>query len=183
MTKATLNTLKEYQYLNGTKIILKDSNLEVRVVLTGGKLMIKVGDALEPLKGMTEEGFLKFINSVKDGTGKTKVDKWWKFYTSRDKIILREGNLQHEFKHASDFGITGNLNKSNSDLFYNTLQSHVRNKSNIVYKAKYRGEKRLFYYDSVTVNVVFTDYNNILKGAWKFSQDQINYMKAGGNVN
>lgn len=34
-------------------------------------------------------------------------------------------NLQHEFKHASDFGITGNWNKSNAVEYQQAIESYV----------------------------------------------------------
>ncbi|MGB5969456.1 MAG: polymorphic toxin-type HINT domain-containing protein [Spirulinaceae cyanobacterium] len=37
------------------------------------------------------------------------------------------GKLQHSFKHAGDFGISGNWNKDNAALFQKALQDHIDN--------------------------------------------------------
>lgn len=41
---------------------------------------------------------------------------------------IPQSKLQYEFKHAWDFGVTGNWNKANGELFTNTIKNHI-NKS------------------------------------------------------
>jgi hypothetical protein len=39
--------------------------------------------------------------------------------------------LQHEWKHASDFGINGKWNRANGDLYEKAIQNHINTASKI----------------------------------------------------
>ncbi len=47
--------------------------------------------------------------------------------------------LQHEFKHAGDFGVKGNWNKATGEAYKNAIQNHI-NTATDIYKSTYRGQ-------------------------------------------
>ena len=99
-------------------------------------------------------------------------------------LTFDKDNLNHEYDgHAKQWGITGNRNNANLEIFKQTLQNHI-NSSNIqVINGTYRGQPAVFYYDPNTNLTVFTYPNGQLWGAWVFGGDQVNYLKTTGNVN
>ncbi|WZU00995.1 hypothetical protein MGH68_16180 [Erysipelothrix sp. D19-032] len=87
--------------------------------------------------------------------------------------------LQHEFKHAKDFGIEGNWNKANGDAFQNALNNHVKSADSIL-QSTYRGQDVHVYINSVTGNGTYFDLNGNFIGGWKFSLEQMNFHLTNG---
>ncbi|MFB8794878.1 MAG: colicin D domain-containing protein [Microcoleus sp.] len=90
--------------------------------------------------------------------------------------------LQHEYKHAPDFGITGNWNSTNRALFIKALEDHIQN-APVQIPGTYRGTIPVtHYYDPNTENWVAVDLNNDFVAAWKLSNAQRDNLLNGGNV-
>jgi pyocin large subunit-like protein len=88
--------------------------------------------------------------------------------------------LQHEWKHASDFGIEGNWNKANGDLYEKTIQNHI-NTAPEVYKSTYRQHQDVYVYLNKETGVgAYTDLSGNYIGGWKFSPEQIKYHTTNG---
>ena len=98
-------------------------------------------------------------------------------------LTFSKNNINHEYdKHAYQWGVTGNRNNANLEIFKQTLQKHM-NKPNVqVIKGTYRGDPAIFYYEPSTNMTVFTYPNGQFWGAWKFTVDQAEYLKTTGNV-
>ncbi len=81
--------------------------------------------------------------------------------------------LQHEYtQHAPDFGITGNWNKANRDLFIQDLENHIQN-APIQIEGIFRSTIPVtHYYDPNTQNWVAVDKNNNFVGSWRLSDAQ-----------
>ncbi len=78
------------------------------------------------------------------------------------------GKLQHEFKHASDFGIDGNWNSENGAAFDQALQDHIANAPEQI-PGTYRGITPVtHYYDPSTQLWAGVNENGGLEGAWRF---------------
>ncbi|MGN7457400.1 polymorphic toxin-type HINT domain-containing protein [Paenibacillus pasadenensis] len=89
--------------------------------------------------------------------------------------------LQHEWKHAKDFGINGNSNKAGWASYQQAIEKHIQGASN-VWKSKYRGNDVYVYYDKNTGLGAYTDLNGNYVGGWKFSDAQVEFHKNNGQV-
>ncbi|MBQ6230810.1 MAG: hypothetical protein IJJ74_06790 [Eubacterium sp.] len=87
--------------------------------------------------------------------------------------------LQHEFSHASDFGIEGNWNSAKGIEYQNAIQNNINNATDI-YISKYRGTDVYVYYNSNTGLGSYVDYLGNYVGGWKFSTNQLNYHITNG---
>lgn len=87
--------------------------------------------------------------------------------------------LQHEYKHAGDFGITGNWNNSKAVEYQQAIESHISSATDI-FISKYKGDDVYVYFNSRTQIGAYVDYRGSYVGGWKFSQNQINYHMNNG---
>ncbi|MDR0299316.1 MAG: hypothetical protein LBI13_04460, partial [Streptococcaceae bacterium] len=94
---------------------------------------------------------------------------------------ISQSKLQHEFKHADDFGIDGNWNKVNGQAFKEALQKQIENVTKPI-AGSYRGEQVTHYFDSITKTDVMVRPDGTLAGSWKLSQQQIENLLRNGNV-
>jgi len=84
------------------------------------------------------------------------------------KCRLKKIQLQKKFKHASDFGITGNYNNMNAEAFKKAIISHFLNKNTILIPGTYRGVPVNHYYNRTTkINVICKDKKFL--SCWKLS--------------
>lgn len=90
--------------------------------------------------------------------------------------------LQHEFKHASDYGITGNWNNANRSAFEQALRTQISSVQNPII-GTYRTEIQVVYfYDPLTgVDTMVDTSGNFVVG-WKLSPAQIQNLLRSGNV-
>lgn len=117
-----------------------------------------IGSALRPETNNTDSN----NNSNKTNNTTSKLPQT-KYETSK---------LQHEWKHASDFGIDGNWNKANASAYQNAIQNHINNASDI-FKSTYRGEQVYVYINQTSGLGAYVDmYGNYI-GGWKFTAEQI----------
>lgn len=89
--------------------------------------------------------------------------------------------LQKKFKHASDFGVTGNYSKENAKSFENALETHIHNPNTVVIRGTYRGDAVTHHYNPNTgINVIVDPQGNFVSG-WKLGQAQTqNLLSHGG---
>lgn len=89
--------------------------------------------------------------------------------------------LQAKFKHARAFGIEGNWNRANAQLFEQALRYHVYNNPNTVrIVGTYRGEAAIHYVDPTTRLHVMTYPNGSLWSARNLRPEQFqNVMQRG----
>jgi len=89
--------------------------------------------------------------------------------------------LQKKFEHAKDFGVLGNYNVANRDLFQRKLIEHM--KSTHACLGTYRGQEVYHYYNPETnLNVMVNRNNNKFISGWRLSPDQITNMEHNGNI-
>jgi hypothetical protein len=87
--------------------------------------------------------------------------------------------LQHEFKHAGDFGVTGNWNKATGEAYQKAIQNHIDTATD-VYRSTYRGQDVNVYINKSTGVGAYTDLSGNYIGGWKFSPDQMNFHLTNG---
>ena len=56
------------------------------------------------------------------------------------KVILDNKQLQKKFKHAGDFGVEGNYNKENLNLYKQKLENHLKHPGTELIEGVYRGD-------------------------------------------
>ena len=92
------------------------------------------------------------------------------------------GTLQHEWKHASDFGLSGNWNKANGELFQKTLENFIDNAPEKI-SGTFRGTVQVtHYYDRASRLWVAVDTAGNYIASWKLSGAQERNLLQNGNV-
>jgi len=97
-------------------------------------------------------------------------------------INFDQSKLQHEFKHAGDYGISGNWNSLNGELFKQSIFKQISSVS-IPIQGYYRGTIAvLHYYDPETGIDTMIDMNGNFIAGWKLSAEQAANLQINGNV-
>ena len=92
-----------------------------------------------------------------------------------------KNQLQKKFNHAKDFGVEGNFNPANRDLYQRKLIEHM--KYTHAYLSTYRGRDVYHYYNPRTnLNVMVDRNTNKFISGWRLSDEQIINMKNNGNI-
>jgi RHS repeat-associated protein len=97
-------------------------------------------------------------------------------------VNISAGQLQSKFKHAGDFGVSGNFNLANAAAFGEAIQKHVQSKGTVAIQGAYRSAKNLVTYhlDSATSRVVITDRGGNFVTAYKASVKQVEEIVTKG---
>ena len=97
--------------------------------------------------------------------------------------IFNPKNLQHEFSsHAAAFGIAGQWNKANADLFKQAIQDHITQAS-LILSGTFRSTRLVtHYYNPTTQLWAAVDLSNTFVAGWKLSLVQEAYLLATGNI-
>ncbi|HEV2474070.1 MAG TPA: colicin D domain-containing protein [Chthonomonadales bacterium] len=99
-------------------------------------------------------------------------------------IVVRigVGTLQHEFKHAAQFGIEGDWSKSTAELFQEAIEQHIAN-APVRIAGTFRGTIPVtHYFDAETGLWAAVDRNGFLRAAWKLSPKQVKFLLSVPNV-
>lgn len=97
------------------------------------------------------------------------------------QILMRSpGQLQSKFKHAGDFGVTGNYSKANAANFSSAMHQHINAAGTRAIQGTYRGESVTHYLNPSTgLNVI--SRNGEFVSGWQLSPGQLaNVLKHGG---
>lgn len=89
-------------------------------------------------------------------------------------ISYSNTQIQKKFKHASDFGISGNYNKTNATEFKNALDKHIKSANN-VYKSKISGTGDVYVYIKDKNLAVFVDTKGNFVSGRRLNQQQLDY--------
>ena len=99
-------------------------------------------------------------------------------------LLFTPKQLQKKFKHAADFGIKGNYNPANANLFQQAIKLHVRNPATKMITGSYRGKTVTHFYNPSTGLNVVKDVKGYFVSGWKLNHSQIwhliNTGKLGG---
>ncbi|MBO8157597.1 MAG: hypothetical protein H0Z32_14295 [Bacillaceae bacterium] len=82
--------------------------------------------------------------------------------------------LQKKFKHAGDFGVSGNFNKNNATKFRNALDNHIQNAEH-VYSSKIGGVGEVYVYIRDKNLAVFVDKGDNFVSGWRLTQEQLDF--------
>lgn len=97
-------------------------------------------------------------------------------------ITFTTKSLQHVFKHAKDFGISGNWSRAGGEAFRNAVQAHLRNPNTLARQGWYHGQRVTHFYNPKTgLNVIRTAKGELLSG-WKLSPRQAWHLLRTGRL-
>jgi hypothetical protein len=100
----------------------------------------------------------------------------------KPKIKITDKQLQKKFKHAVDFGITGNPNRENLDKFKDAILNHCGSPNVKVISGTYRGDPVTHYCNENTgVNVISNGDGDFVSG-WKLSPRQLEHVLDHGGL-
>jgi hypothetical protein len=97
-------------------------------------------------------------------------------------VLLRTTRqLQAKFKHAGDFGVTGNYSRANAAEFSRAIHQHINSPSVRTIQGTYHTQTVTHYLDPSTgLNVIADPAGNFISG-WRLSPGQLrNVLTHGG---
>ena len=98
-----------------------------------------------------------------------------------DVLLNSSKQLQSKFKHAGDFGVTGNYSKANAAKFSAEINQHINSPGVTKIAGTYRGNPVTHYVDPATGLNVIADPSGVFVSGWKLSTAQLqNVLKHGG---
>jgi len=164
---AIVQSLNKYAYCAGNPVSFADTDGEsliAAIILAG----VAAAGALV-LSGCNNNDNLR--NSLKDN------------YYSYDDIYASTSKLQHEYsRHAADYGVFGNWNTENGELFRNAIIVQMNKVSNPIL-GTYRGTISVYhFYDPETGIDTMVDLEGNFIAGWKLSQEQKENLERNGNV-
>ncbi|MBI5389402.1 hypothetical protein HZB01_03420 [Candidatus Woesearchaeota archaeon] len=118
--------------------------------------------------------FGKVLGVGVEAAGST-VSKFIKprFSSLGGKLHISDAKLQSKFKHAKEFGVTGNYNAKNAQLYKEALDNFVHGKDVKAMRGTYRNEMfGTHYYNPKTGQWAFFDEQGEYVSGWKLFPNQ-----------
>ena len=85
--------------------------------------------------------------------------------------------IQKKYKHAPDFGISGNYNQKNAQLFKDKIVEHMKEPSTQIIEGTFKKIEVTHYFNPETgLNVFFNRDNNKFISGWLLKDDQLDNM-------
>ncbi len=97
-------------------------------------------------------------------------------------IPISERQIQKKFKHAADFGVSGNYNLQTAAEFAAAIQAHLQKQGVQEISGTYRREPVKHYFDPLTnLNVMVDAGDNFISG-WKLTAAQVVELLTTGDI-
>ena len=99
-----------------------------------------------------------------------------------DGSILGDLQVRKKFKHAPDFGILGNPNRKNYELFKDRIVDHMKNPSTKIKEGTYKKNIEVLHYfnEETGLNVMIRQNDNTFLSGWKLNNKQLENVKDRG---
>jgi hypothetical protein len=95
--------------------------------------------------------------------------------------VIDNRQIQKKFKHAPDFGVSGNYNPKNAQLFKDKIIQHMKNPSTKFLEGTFKTTKVTHYFDPKTgLNVMFNNETNKFISGWKLTDKQFKNIQDRG---
>lgn len=88
--------------------------------------------------------------------------------------------LQAKFKHAADFGISGNYSNANASEFCKAINRHINTLETKIINGTYKGLPAIHYLDIRTGLNVITHPNGQFWSGWRLSSEQLKHLFTHG---
>jgi hypothetical protein len=99
-----------------------------------------------------------------------------------DGSILTDLQVRKKFKHAPDFGILGNPDRKNYELFKDRIVDHMKNPSTRIKEGTYKKNIEVLHYfnEETGLNVMIRQDDNTFLSGWKLNNQQLENVKNRG---
>lgn len=97
-------------------------------------------------------------------------------------VITDSAQLQSKFKHAGDFGVTGNYTASNGALFDQAIQAFVRDPATEALQGSFRGQPAIFNVNPTTGLTTISDSSGNFISGWKLNPQQLQNLLTLGKL-
>ena len=96
-------------------------------------------------------------------------------------LLVSPKSLQAKFKHAADFGISGNYSIANAAKFNSAIVLHLNSPNTRVIKGTYRGQSVVHHFNPATGLNVVSQGGRFVSG-WKLNSQQRIYLLRNGSL-
>jgi hypothetical protein len=97
-------------------------------------------------------------------------------------VTFPEKQLQREFNHAGDFGVSGNYNPQNAKTFQAALEAHINSEDTQVIQGTFRRQAATHYVNPETGLNVFTRPNGEFWSGWQLRPEQLANVVERGSL-
>ena len=101
---------------------------------------------------------------------------------SHRSITIAIRQVQRKWKHAADFGVTGQYNRARALQFAQALRSHVEDPTTLVIQGTYRGEPVIHFVHPHTGLNVMRDAEGAFVSAWRLTPHQLANVLSRGSL-
>ena len=97
-------------------------------------------------------------------------------------IVTTPKQLQKKFKHAEDFGVSGNYSPANAKKFDGAIKNHLNASGTKEISGTYRGNPVTFHIDPSTGLTVIQKPNGDFLSGWKLNPQQKQHVLMDGKL-
>ena len=96
---------------------------------------------------------------------------------------IQDSQIQLKFKHANDFGVIGNPNRENFELFKDKVIEHMKDPSTKIIEGRYRKNLEVTHWvnEDTGLNVMINSTDNKFISGWKLGDKQLEKLKNEGD--
>ena len=98
------------------------------------------------------------------------------------RVSATAKQLQKKFKHAADFGVTGNYNPANAAKFDAAIRQHIDSGATNAIRGTYKGNPVTHHVDPATGLNVIVDANGNFVSGWKLGSSQLQHVLNHGGL-
>ena len=92
------------------------------------------------------------------------------------------GQLQAKYKHAADFGVTGEWSATNAALFRAAVERHVHSPATRRIEGTFRGRQVVHYIDLVSALDVMVTSSGAFVSGWRLNPQQLRHVLKNGRL-
>ncbi len=165
--------------------------------LAGWERVLAVLGAI-PVLGIVARGFRRVIRTARGldrvsdaargvsrmGDAGRGLDRTGNAVTARGvkNAAATTKQLQKKFKHAEDFGVSGNYSPANSKKFDEAIQNHLNAPGTKEISGTYRGNPVTFNTDPKSGLTVIQNPNGSFLSGWKLNPQQLQHVLKDGKL-
>ena len=115
--------------------------------------------------------------------GGNSANQSGKTYIPEFNSTIYHRNIQMKYKHAPDFGISGNYNKKNAKLWIDKIIEHMKDPLTQILDGTYRKREVTHYFNPETsLNVFFDREQKEFISGWLLNDKQLKNIKTRGDL-
>jgi hypothetical protein len=132
--------------------------------------------------GQRLEGAAERVENIRQPSERSAPSSKTIKASPKAEFKLSPKQLQAKFKHAEDFGVSGNYNPSNAARYEAALEEHINAPSTQTIQGTYRGVRVIHKFDPLTNRNVIMDTSGNFVSGWKLSPDQVKALTTTGKL-